>query len=80
MTGRGHRQELGDPLDDAENDRPNRVRHHAEARFRDMIRDRCEAKKAVFFWPIRILAAIVKSVKSPVASNVCSGTLPAHGG
>jgi hypothetical protein len=45
-----------------------------------MIGDRYEAKKAVFFWPIRILAAIVKSVKSPVASNVCSGTLPAHGG
>jgi hypothetical protein len=45
-----------------------------------MIRDRYEAKKAVFFSPIRSQAAIVKSVKSPVASNVRSGTLPTHGG
>jgi hypothetical protein len=40
-----------------------------------MIRDRFSLKKAVFFSPIRIQAAIVKSVKTQVASNACSGTL-----
>jgi hypothetical protein len=42
-----------------------------------MIRDRYSLKKAVFFSPIRIPVAIVKSVKTQVASNACSGNLPA---
>jgi hypothetical protein len=42
-----------------------------------MIRDCYKLKKAVFFSPIRIPVAIVKSVKTQVASNVCSGNLPA---
>jgi hypothetical protein len=33
-------------------------------------------KKAVFFSPIRIPVAIVKSVKTQVASNARSGNLP----
>jgi hypothetical protein len=41
-----------------------------------MIRERYSLKKAVFFSPIRIPVAIVKSVKTQVASNVRSGTLP----
>jgi hypothetical protein len=41
-----------------------------------MIRDRFRLKKAVFFSPIRNAVAIAKSAKSPVASNVASGTLP----
>jgi hypothetical protein len=41
-----------------------------------MIRDRIESKKAVFFSPIRFPVAIAKNAKSPVASNVASGTLP----
>jgi hypothetical protein len=43
-----------------------------------MIGDRYLLQKNVFFSPIRIPAAIVKSVKTQVASNVCSGTLPAR--
>jgi hypothetical protein len=42
-----------------------------------MIRDCYQLKNAVFFSPIRIPVAIVKSVKTQVASNACSGNLPA---
>jgi hypothetical protein len=42
-----------------------------------MIRDCYSLKNAVFFSPIRIPVAIVKSVKTQVASNVRSGNLPA---
>jgi hypothetical protein len=41
-----------------------------------MIRDCYKLKKAVFFSPIRIPVAIVKSVKTQVASNARSGNLP----
>jgi hypothetical protein len=43
-----------------------------------MIRDRNEAKKAVFFSRICSYAAIVKSVKAPVATSLCSGTFPSR--
>jgi hypothetical protein len=45
-----------------------------------MIRDRNWPQKAVFFSLIRIPAAIAKSAKTQVASNVASGTLPARRG
>jgi len=42
-----------------------------------MIRDCYQLKNGVFFSPIRIPVAIVKSAKTQVASNMCSGNLPA---
>jgi hypothetical protein len=57
MARRRNREEFGDALDDAENHRPQCIRHH------DMVRYDPFPRKAAFFSPIRSLAAISKAQK-----------------
>ena len=70
MSGRGHREEFRDALDDAENHRPQCIRHHDLVRY-----DRYRPEKAGFFSLIRPAAAIAKTRKTPVASLARLGSL-----